>query len=124
MLSGYRVAQVKLVFTLSKGAIDFFFPPPTNIQLPTHFAYVEWFTPFRAAPEPNHLMYKISRSLSRDGSRLASIVPVTSIRRSTHLLPKFGPVAPRGWSSSSVLDDCSTFFVNSFPDRHTYVTVY
>ncbi|KAF8873439.1 hypothetical protein BD779DRAFT_1477023 [Infundibulicybe gibba] len=39
-------------------------------QPPKHLAYVEWFTPFKNAPEPHHKMYRISRSMSR-GERVA-----------------------------------------------------
>ncbi|KAJ7720056.1 hypothetical protein B0H14DRAFT_2298290, partial [Mycena olivaceomarginata] len=52
-------------------------------------------------PEPDHLMYKVNRSL-KDGDRLSSIIPVANIRRSVHLLPKFGPVAPAEWKSTNV----------------------
>ncbi|KII85168.1 hypothetical protein PLICRDRAFT_116589 [Plicaturopsis crispa FD-325 SS-3] len=123
-VKGYRIAQVRLVFTLPQQTIRFLFPSPTSAKPPTHLAYVEWFTPFRARPEPNHLLYRVSRSLDSEGSRIASIIPVSSIRRSAHLFPKFGPVVPREWTSYTVLDKCPTFFVNCFPDRHTYVTVY
>ncbi|KAJ7306652.1 hypothetical protein DFH08DRAFT_720691, partial [Mycena albidolilacea] len=85
-------------------------------------AYVEWFSPF-TTPEPDHLMYKVIRSL-KDGERLVSIVPVGNIRRSVHFLPKFGPVAPAAWKSSTVLDQCTTFFVNSMTDRHIYATIF
>ncbi|KAJ7806482.1 hypothetical protein B0H14DRAFT_2381895, partial [Mycena olivaceomarginata] len=48
-------------------------------------------------PEPNHLMFEISRL----EERLASIIPVENIRRSVHLFPQFGPVVSRNWSSQN-----------------------
>jgi hypothetical protein len=68
-------------------------------------------------------MYKVNRSL-KDGERLASIIPVGNIRRSIHLLPKFGPVAPADWKSSNVLDKCPYFFANSLTERHIYATLF
>ncbi|KAG2029856.1 hypothetical protein BDR03DRAFT_975485 [Suillus americanus] len=118
-VDGYRVAQVRIVFTLTSQATAALFHTPEN--LPTHFAYVEWFTPF-GQPEANHGLYKISH-LVRNGERLASIIDISDIRRSVHLIPKFGPVAPREWTSSTVLELCSTFFINSFSDRHAYLTI-
>ncbi|KAH7904086.1 hypothetical protein BJ138DRAFT_1019618, partial [Hygrophoropsis aurantiaca] len=56
--------------------------------------------------------------------RQVSVVPVASLRRSIHLIPKFGPIAPREWTSSNVLEQCSTFFVNCFTDRHAYLTIF
>ncbi|KAJ7824088.1 hypothetical protein B0H14DRAFT_2174114, partial [Mycena olivaceomarginata] len=64
-------------------------------------AYVEWFSGFKPQPERHHLMYKVSRVI-KNGDRLASIIPVGNIRRSVHLLPKFGPVAPPEWKSHNV----------------------
>jgi hypothetical protein len=68
-------------------------------------------------------MYKVKCSL-KDRERLASIIPVTNIRQSAHLLPKFGPVAPQEWTSSNVLDLCTTFLINCTLDCHMYVTLY
>ncbi|KAJ7804028.1 hypothetical protein B0H14DRAFT_3113367 [Mycena olivaceomarginata] len=119
-VSGYRVVQIHVIFTLRQHHLRHLFLP--GVVPPTYLAYVEWFSPF-TTPEPDHLMYKVNRSL-KDGERLVSIVPVGNIRRSVHLLPKFGPVAPAAWKSSTVLDQCKTFFVNSMTDRHIYATIF
>ncbi|KAK7017364.1 hypothetical protein R3P38DRAFT_3320667 [Favolaschia claudopus] len=53
----------------------------------------------RVVTPPPHVQayYKVKRSL-KDGVRMASIVSVANIRRSIHLLPKFGPIAPQHWT--------------------------
>lgn len=94
-----------------------------HVSLPHHLAYVEWFTPFSKNPNPNNMLYQVQRS-TKEGERLASIIPVTHIRRSAHLFPKFGPTAQRSWKSSNVLDLCTHFFVNATSDRHMYAILY
>ncbi|KAI0827915.1 hypothetical protein BC628DRAFT_1534661, partial [Trametes gibbosa] len=97
-MSGYRIAQVRVVFKIPGSAMYTLFPNRA-VARPEHLAYVEWFTPFPPTPHPDHGLYKISRSLRR-GDRIASIVPVQNIARSCHLLPDFGAAAPRAWTSS------------------------
>jgi hypothetical protein len=111
---GYRVAQVCVVFRLPQKAVDVLFPE--GVDAPKHLAYVEWFSESKRDPEPNHLMYKVSRSL-RDKNRVASIIPVADIDRSVVLFPQFGPMAPRKWSRNNVLEMCTSFYVNPFTDR-------
>jgi len=65
-------------------------------------------------------MYKVSR-LTHGGRRRATIIPVDSIVGSVHLIPRFGPATPQDWNSFSVLEQCNTFYVNSFSDRDNYL---
>ncbi|KAG2059403.1 hypothetical protein BDR06DRAFT_828172, partial [Suillus hirtellus] len=64
-------------------------------------AYVEWFTQFPPTPDSNHGIFKVS-CIVQSGERVASIIPVANIHQSVHLIPKFGPAAPRQWTSSKV----------------------
>ncbi|KAG2062526.1 hypothetical protein BDR04DRAFT_948893, partial [Suillus decipiens] len=64
-------------------------------------AYIEWFTPFPSAPDRHHGPYRILRSL-RGGERIASIVCCWQILCSVHLIPNFGAIVPREWTSDTV----------------------
>ena len=116
--TGYRVAQVRVVFRIPSKALPTLFPT-SDRPYPTFLAYVEWFSPFPRTPCDNNGLYKIRRSL-RNGSRLASIIPLENIVRSCHLFPDFGRIVPREWTAATVLDECTVFYVNPFVDRHTF----
>ncbi|KAI0639898.1 hypothetical protein C8Q77DRAFT_1214290 [Trametes polyzona] len=114
---GYHVAQLRLVFKLPAAASRELFP---DVLAPGPLAYVERFSPL-TAPDPVHGLYKVTRQRDAAGARLASVVEVRSIRRSCHLFPITGAVIPREWTSSTVLDNCDRFWVNSFSDIHMYM---
>ncbi|KAG1723657.1 uncharacterized protein EDB91DRAFT_1063288, partial [Suillus paluster] len=71
-------------------------------------AYIKWFAPFPLAPDQQHRLYKLLRSL-HGGEKIASIVPLANIVHSVHLILNFGAIVPRGWTSDTVLDNCNTF---------------
>ena len=118
-LIGYRVGRLRLVFSLPKKSFHTLFP---HIMPPGHLAYIEWFTAFTER-DPVHGMYTVKRCRDIQGARLASVIEVSQIRRSCHLLPMFENAAPREWTSSTVLDKCETFLVNPFSDQHMYMTL-
>ncbi|KAG2049395.1 hypothetical protein BDR06DRAFT_984434 [Suillus hirtellus] len=72
------------------GVDGYHLPYFTPGILPTHFAYIKWFTPF-GQPEANHGLYKIS-CLVHNGEHLASIIDISDICRSVHLIPKFARI--------------------------------
>ncbi|KAL1717167.1 hypothetical protein EV715DRAFT_203825 [Schizophyllum commune] len=122
-VQGNRVGRVRAVFSIPEAARASLFHP--GVECPEHLAYVEWYTPFSARPERDHRLYKVNKCLTDGGKRmLASIVPLDHIRRSIHLIPKFGRSAPAEWTSSNVLDRCDTFYANPFTDKHLYRILY
>jgi hypothetical protein len=122
-LTGYCIGRIRVVFSLPESALSTLFKN-NPITIPQHLVYVEWYSPFRDAAQPNHLLHKISTMKDGSGGRVCSIIPLANIRRSIHLFPQFGPVAPQDWTSSTVLDLCDHFYVNTFTDRHVYRIIY
>jgi hypothetical protein len=119
---GYRIGRIRVIFSFPHSSISLLFDD--GIEVPQHLAYVEWYSPFSQNPDPNHLLYKITPLKDRDGRCICSIIPVGNIKRSVHLLPKFGSAAPAEWTSSTVLDLCNDFYFNTFTDRHLYRIAY
>ncbi|KAJ7301054.1 hypothetical protein DFH08DRAFT_724710, partial [Mycena albidolilacea] len=139
--SGYRVGQVRVVFSLTERALKHLFP---NERPHHHLAYVEWFSKFPNTPEPNHAITAFRPLIGRGCRALppsatlclpyatgsaekaehsATIIPVANIHRSVQLFPEFGPIAPRDWTSQNVLERCRKFYVSPWSDRHSYVTI-
>src|SRR6266436_6348990 len=114
---GYSVVCVKVIFSIPNRFHTHLFK--TGIDVPNHLAYVEWFSPLDTQ-DPNHRMFKISPLKDGEGARICSVIPLTDVQRSVHLIPRFGPVAPVNWMSGNVLDECSAFFLNDFTDRHLF----
>ncbi|THU83771.1 hypothetical protein K435DRAFT_688905 [Dendrothele bispora CBS 962.96] len=117
--SNLRVGRVRVIFSLPESKLDALFG--SQARPPKHLAYVEWYTKFSAYPEASSGLYRVKPEVNTDGSPVASIVPLEMIKRSVHLLPKWGGSAPAGWTFENVLDECSTFYVNIFKDEHMYI---
>ncbi|GJF00963.1 hypothetical protein PsYK624_172670 [Phanerochaete sordida] len=115
-VGGYRVGQVRAIFTIPRAYQAELFLPER--EPPDHLVYIEWFTAF-TRPNPVHGLRKVARAV-KDGTRTAEVRLLSDIRRSVHLNPCFGAVVPRHWTSANVLDECSSFWVSPFMDRHAY----
>ena len=112
---------MRLIFKITETAKEATFGEKAD-QVPTHLAYIEWFSRKPAHPGKYHQLYNIKRS-AIEGERLVSILPADRILRSVSLFPRFGPVLNRTWTKDNVLEVCSDFYFNPFSDKHAYVTM-
>ncbi|KAE9383970.1 hypothetical protein BT96DRAFT_1102827, partial [Gymnopus androsaceus JB14] len=119
-VKAFRVGQVHLVFSLPLAVMSGLCKDVQYANWPKHLAYIEWLTPF-SRPGPNHCLHKITCSFAAVGGNLASVVvDLKRVVRSVPLMPNFGKVADRSWTSSNVMDKCKSFFVNPFLDQHDH----
>lgn len=120
-----RVAQVRAIFSLKDEDRQRLFGDDHAASVAKHFAYVEWFTRFSAAPGPHHRLYRVQKSYVTNNGvtfRLAEIIPVQRILCSVQLFPRFGPhsVVESTWTAENVLEKCDVFYVNPFTSESTY----
>lgn len=129
-LPGTRVGRIRVIFKLpvfekGRGGIDIPYPPYWPKE---PHAYVQWYT----APQltdrmrNTHNMASVSKApLAADHSPPWSIIPLSNIRQSCMLTPKYGIIKKNIWDTdTSVLDTCNTFYVNNWLSLFTYQTVY
>ncbi|KAI1790350.1 hypothetical protein LXA43DRAFT_891155 [Ganoderma leucocontextum] len=108
---GLRVARVRAIFRI---------PEHYGVEFREPVAFVEWFTPFRHAPDPDTGMFKVSHS-SQTHRRRVSIVCLSQIVRSCHLIPVWGKSVDRSWMSDNVLERCKQFYVNPYLRHHDFI---
>lgn len=112
-------AQVILIFNL----------PAQLGEYSTPLAYVRWFRKFSTTRKDQATnMYNVAASTRDGGYANTSIIPITHIVRSCHLIPVFGNQVDDSWTHENVLKKSSKFFLNPYL-RHLdffllrYVTV-
>ncbi|KAJ7617664.1 hypothetical protein DFH06DRAFT_1364378 [Mycena polygramma] len=105
---GISVARIRVIFRLPE---DYgIFPDP--------LAYVDWYKPLQP-PVANIRMHELSLS-SRNHRQNSSIIPITDILRSCHLIPVFGRAVNPTWTSDRVLDQCKSFYLNPYLRHHDF----
>ncbi|KAF7795494.1 hypothetical protein EIP86_006656 [Pleurotus ostreatoroseus] len=120
-IKGLRVARLRVIFKIPEGMEAVVFGE--GVQPPEHLAYVEWFTRPRKC-DPDTGMYPITYSRMASGERESSIIDVSTIVRTCHLLPNFGKKVNIRWTSATVLDDCDRFMIGNRNDQLAYQTLY
>lgn len=102
-LSELCAAQVLLIFKLPTVLGDFSTP----------LAYVWWYRGFSAKDQATD-MYKISPSTRNGGYGNLSVIPITHIVRSCHLIPLFGKQVDYSWTQQNILKASPEFFLNPY----------
>ncbi|KAK7020726.1 hypothetical protein VNI00_017626 [Paramarasmius palmivorus] len=128
-LRGTRIARVKVIFqlpsSLNFGGLGRYSSPAFWPKEP--LAYVEWFTAptLSVSDRKTHDMPRISKAVGTDGSQTWSIVPLSNIRQSCMLFPDFKRHSDSSvLTSSTVLDMCSSFYLNNWSSLYAYKTLY
>ncbi|KAI6029102.1 hypothetical protein BKA83DRAFT_4461835 [Pisolithus microcarpus] len=111
VISGMQLAQVRVVFKL----------PEVFGTFPHPLAYVEWFTTLQRR-DPVSGLFIVTRS-TRNWRRNASIISIDRIDRACHLQGRCGREISKEWSADSVLENAASFFVNSYIDLDTFLSL-
>ncbi|KAG8688913.1 hypothetical protein FRC11_004517, partial [Ceratobasidium sp. 423] len=106
-------------------------PPPFNLSegahcdvhvYPAPLAYVEFFNYCSDTPQEPTTLFTTSHSKNGDGTHATSVVPLSSIRMTCHLAPKYTAAADNNYltARSDTLTLYSKFFFNIFSSYFIY----
>ena len=128
------MAQVSLIPTNSSLGFD-----PAQIRLMFHPAwdvnvFLTYAERFDLVPQPTHHggttrgycpdpvtgMYVVKRSLWSNGSRLGDVLPLSQVRISAPLIPRYGDRADPKLTARNSLEFSTEFYLNHFFDKELY----
>ena len=109
-MQGMLIARLHLLFS--------FIDPDDGETVPC--ALVSWFIPTQDHPDPDTGMWVVQPEGMR-ACRPVQVIPLKSIARGAHLLPKYGTgFLPDSISHVNALDIFKSYFVNSYIDHHCH----
>lgn len=119
-----RIGRLKVIFKIpNQGNNASIFNLPS-----TPLAYVEWYSMLTESAHADHLMYQLTCLKKRmDDTIPGCIVPLSHIRQSCHLIPKFSSEltsTEKSWNAVNVLDKASTFYLNNWCTSYSYQTLW
>lgn len=112
-MQGMLIARVHLLFSfMDYETID----GDEEVQC----ALVSWFLPASNQRDPDTGMWMVKPEGTRR-HRPVQVIPLKSIARGTHLLPKYGAgVLPDYITYINALDEFQVYFVNPYIDHHCH----
>jgi hypothetical protein len=125
---GCRIGRIRAIFQLPSALGSGYHTKKSPEFWPREpLAYIEWFDKLENAAKKDHMMYRVkkpSKFLQKSSKAAYAIVRISDIRQSCMLFPDFGKQQDRAWQSSTVLDECSSFYINPFQSPYTYQSIY
>ncbi|KAG8728760.1 hypothetical protein FRC10_004598 [Ceratobasidium sp. 414] len=112
-LHRYRAVRVRAIFT-----------PPNVAQriYSGQLAYIEFFTPFSRGNNTPHGLYATSTALYFDGCRQVAVVPISCLRMTCHIAPRFARVDPdiRLNRHTDLFTSTRHFFFNHYTNHYVF----
>ena len=91
------------------------------------FAYVHPLRiPYNAKgkPDPNSLLYRLTREVRSNGTRKGLVCPLDDIWRPVEVIPKFGKACNIDWTCDSAIEEARELYLNCFADMASFIEVY
>ena len=109
-MQGMLIARLHLLFSFTDADNDEIVP----------CALVSWFIPAQDHCDPDTGMWVVKPEGTR-AARPVQVIPLKSIARGSHLLPKYGTgPLPDSVSHINALDVFQFYFVNPYIDHHCH----
>lgn len=112
-MAGMLIARIHLLFSFTDYEVN-------EVRQAVQCALVSWFLPASDQRDPDTGMWTVEP----EGTRLhtpVQVIPLKSIARGAHLLPKYGVgILPDHITHLNALDEFQAYFVNPYIDHHCH----
>ncbi|KAF8812067.1 hypothetical protein BYT27DRAFT_7221263 [Phlegmacium glaucopus] len=117
-MQGMHIAQIRLLFLFTDYETNEVLEVSTGKQI--QCALVSWFVPASEQRDPDTGMWTVKPEGTRRHQPV-QVIPLKSIARGAHLLPKYGVgMLPDYVTHVNALDTFQTYFVNPYIDHHCH----
>ena len=125
-LLGTQTGQVHVIFHLPcKMDFGFVLHDSPESWPKILLAYIEWYSKQKPKADEYTCMYSIESKQNLEGIPPGAIISVSEIRQSCMLIPKYEDLKNKSeWTSTNILDECSSFFINNGQHRYAYQTIW
>jgi hypothetical protein len=114
-MRGMLIARIHLLFSFTDREAD-----DREETMPVPCALVSWFLPVSDQRDPDTSMWTVKPEGTRRRQPV-QVIPLKSIARGAHLLPKYGiGMLPDYVTHINALDEFQEYFVNPYIDHHCH----